>query len=110
MHFMIHGAYGSKEFIWNSRLLRSRFWYGIFPDCFQDCADNFAQEVAQPFEDEPQVVTDGAHDGIDLVTEAAFEKVSAHVTVTFAMADDRFNGRSSAEFFLYLAMNPALLA
>ena len=54
----------------SSRLLRSGLEGGYWWDSCQDGGDDFAQEFAQPFEDEAQVVSDGAHDGVDLVAVA----------------------------------------
>ena len=72
--------------------------------------DDFGQKFPQPLEDEARVVADGVDDGVDVVAEAAFEEVSAQATVGFAMADDGFDGRSSPEFLLDLAVDAALLA
>ena len=69
-----------------------------------------AQECPQPLEDESEVVTDSAHDGVDLIAEAALEEVSAQVAVCLAVSDDGFDGGSPPEFLLDLAVNAALLA
>ncbi len=39
--------------------------------------DDFAQKFPRPFEDEAEVVADGAHNGVDLVAIAALEEVAA---------------------------------
>ena len=41
--------------------------------------DDFAQKFPQPLEDEAKVVADGAHDGVDLVAEAAVQEVTAQM-------------------------------
>ncbi len=69
-----------------------------------------AQEFPQPLEDEAEVVADGAHDGVDLVAEAAFEEVSAQVTVGLAVADDGLDGGSPSELASDLTVDAALLA
>jgi hypothetical protein len=68
------------------------------------------QEFPLPLEDESEVVTDGAHDGVDLIAEAALEEVSAEMAVCLAVSDDGFDGGSPSEFLFDLAMNAALLA
>ena len=75
-----------------------------------DCGDDFAQEFPQPLEDETQVVTDGAHDGVKLVAVAALEKVAPQMAVHLAMADDGFDGGSPPEFASDLAVNAAFLS
>ena len=72
--------------------------------------DDFAQKFPQPLEDKAQVVADGAHDGVDVVAEAAFEEVAAQVAVGLAMSDDGFDGGPSPQLLLDLAMDAALLA
>ena len=68
-----------------------------------------AQEFPQPLEDEAQVVADGAHDGVDLVAEAAFQEVAAEMAVHLAMSDDGFDGGSSPQFASDLPVDGALL-
>ena len=68
-----------------------------------------AQEFSQPLEDEAEVATDGAHDGVDLFTEAALEEVAIEMAVGLAMFDDRFDGGSPPRFLLDLPMDAALL-
>jgi len=41
----------------------------------QEIGDDLAQRFPQPLEDEAEVVTDGALDGIDMAAETAFEEV-----------------------------------
>jgi len=72
--------------------------------------DDFAQKFPQPPEDEAEVVADGAHDGVDVVSAAAVQEVSAQVAVGFAMADDGFDGGSPPEFLPDLAVDAAVLA
>ena len=69
-----------------------------------------AQEFLQPLEDEAEVVADGAHDGVDLIAEAALEEVSAQMAVCLAVSDDGFDGGSPPEFVLDLPVDAALLA
>ena len=68
------------------------------------------QEFPQPLEDESEVVADGAHDGVDLVSEAALEEVSPQMAVCLAVSDDGFDGGSPPEFFFDLAVHAAFLA
>jgi len=74
-----------------------------------NCSDNFAQKISQPSEDETEVVTDGGHDGVDLVAEAAFEEVAVEMSIGFAVADDGLYGGSSSKFLFDLAVDTALL-
>jgi len=74
------------------------------------CGDDFAQKFPQAFKDEAQVVADGAHDGVELVAEAAFEEVSAKMAVGFAMAEGGFDGGPPPQFASDLAMDAAFRA
>ena len=65
--------------------------------------------MPQPFEYEAQVVADGAHDGVDLVAEAAVQEVSAQMAVRLAVSDDGFDGGAPPQFLLDLAMDAAFL-
>ncbi len=48
------------------------------------------------FEDEAEVVADGAHDGVYLVCETSLEEVPAPVAIFLVVSDDRPNRRSPA--------------
>jgi hypothetical protein len=65
--------------------------------------------MPQPIEQEAEVVSDGAHGGVDLIAEASFEEIAAQMTICFAVTDDRFDGGASPQLFLDLAVNAALL-
>jgi hypothetical protein len=65
--------------------------------------------VLEPPEDEAEVVADDAHDGVDLVAEAAFEEIAVQMAVGLAMTDHRFDGGAPSELFFDLAMDAALL-
>ncbi len=65
--------------------------------------------MPQPFEDEAQVVSNSAHDGVDLVAEAAFQEVSAQMAVRLAVSDDGFDGGPAPELLPDLAVDAALL-
>jgi len=58
----------------------------------------FAQEFSEVPEDEAQAVSDGAHDGADLVPEATFEEAAAQIAVGLAMAYHRFDSGSPPQF------------
>lgn len=69
-----------------------------------------AQELPQRLDDEAQVVGDGAHGGVNLIAEAAFEVVTVQMAVGFAMTDDGRYGGSGPQFASDLAVDAALLA
>ena len=54
-------------------------------------------------------MADGAHDGVDLVAEAAVQEVAAQMAVGLAMADHRFDGGPSPQFASDLTKDAALL-
>ena len=64
----------------------------------------------QPFEEEAEVVADGTHENIDVVSEVSFEEVSIQVAIGFAMSDDSFYCGSSPQLLFNLAVDAALLA
>ena len=55
-------------------------------------------------------VAGGAHDGVDLVAEAALEEVAAEMAVGLAVSDDGLDGGSPAQLLFDLAVDAALLA
>ncbi len=55
-------------------------------------------------------MADGAHDGVDLVAEAAFQEVAVQMAIGFAVADDGLDGGSSPQLLLDLPVDAALLA
>ncbi len=68
-----------------------------------------AQEFPQPLENEAEVVADGAHDGVDVVAEAAVQEVAAEMAVGLAVSDDRFDGGSSSQLLFDLSVDAAFL-
>ncbi len=65
--------------------------------------------MAEPPEDEAHVVADGAHDGVDLVAEAAVQEVSVQMAIGFAVTDDGLDGGAAPEFLFDLPVDAALL-
>jgi len=94
----------------NSPLLRSRFERCELGYRGQYCGDDFAPEFPEPVEDEAEVVSDGGHDGVDLVALASLEEVSGQMAIGFAMSDDGLDGGPPPEFLFDLSMNAAPLA
>jgi hypothetical protein len=68
------------------------------------------QKSPQPSEEAPEVVSDGAEDGIDGVSGTTFEIAAAEVTFSFEVADHGLDGRTSSQLAFDGAEDAALLS
>ncbi len=99
-----------KEKLLISRLLRSRFACGHWYESRDYVCDDWAQEKLHPYKEEAEVVANGAHHGVDVISEVSLEEVSTKLTVGFVVTDDGLNGASSPEFFFDLSVDAAFLS
>jgi len=67
-----------------------------------------AEEFSRPREHDAEVLADAAHDGVDVVSEAPLDEVSADMAFCLKVSDDGVDGGSPPEFLLELTA-PAVL-
>jgi len=103
-------AYIWRYNIINSRPLKSSDLTDFRPKSGYDGGQDFGKNLPQLFEDQAEVVSCCAEDGVGFVTGTAFQEIPSEMAIIFRVSDDRFDGGSSFQFLFDLVVNPAFLA